>query len=93
MNVHGRFTANSLELVRAACVAGLGLAWLPRPVAHDDLQRKKLVEVLAEFAPPPTPLSLLYPSSRQLSPTVRAFIDFMVKHLKLPERIPARRGE
>ena len=80
VEVRGRFTANSLELVCASCVAGLGLAWLPLPIAHEHLRTNRLVEVLSDFAAPPAPLSLLYPSNRQLSPAVRAFIDFIAKH-------------
>jgi DNA-binding transcriptional LysR family regulator len=38
-----------------------------------------LVEVLAEFRPTPTPVSLLYPRSRQLSPRVRVFIDWVTQ--------------
>jgi len=41
-----------------------------------DLASGALVEVLADYRPPPTPLVALYPTSRQLSPRVRAFVDW-----------------
>ncbi len=93
VEVRGRFTANNLELVCGSCVAGLGLAWLPLPIAHEHLRTNRLVEVLSDFAAPPAPLSLLYPSNRQLSPAVRAFIDFIAKHvtLQVPPPKPRRR--
>ena len=34
------------------------------------------MEVLPQQPPPGTPLSILYPQNRQLSPRVRAFIDW-----------------
>jgi DNA-binding transcriptional LysR family regulator len=36
------------------------------------------VEVLRDFRPTPTPVSLLYPQSRQLSLRVRVFIDWLI---------------
>jgi DNA-binding transcriptional LysR family regulator len=37
--------------------------------------RGRLVEVLGDFPPTPTPVSVLYPSRRQLPPRVRVFVD------------------
>lgn len=58
---------------------GLGLVQAPRYRFADDLASGRLVEVLADFPPTPTPVSVLYPSSRQLSPRVRVFIDWLVE--------------
>ncbi len=58
---------------------GLGLVQAPRYRFADDLASGRLVEVLADFPPTPTPISILYPSSRQLSPRVRVFIDWLVE--------------
>ncbi|WP_395943363.1 LysR family transcriptional regulator [Brevundimonas sp.] len=58
---------------------GLGLVQAPRYRFADDLASSRLVEVLADFPPTPTPVSVLYPSSRQLSPRVRVFIDWLVE--------------
>jgi len=35
--------------------------------------------VLADYRPSSTPVSLLYPHNRQLSPRVRVFIDWVTK--------------
>ena len=58
---------------------GLGLVQAPRYRFVDDLASGALVEVLAAFPPTPTPISVLYPSSRQLSPRVRVFVDWLVE--------------
>jgi len=39
------------------------------------------VEVLPQHPPTPMPISVLYPKSRQLSPRVRVFIDWLVEIL------------
>lgn len=64
------------ESMVAAAQAGLGLIQLPR--YHVDA-RGLLTEVLADYRPAPTPVTLLYPHNRQLSPRVRVFIDWVTK--------------
>lgn len=56
---------------------GLGLAQLPRFHIAEDLARGTLVPILPEWPPVPMPVSILYPRNRQLSPRVRAFIDWL----------------
>ena len=63
------------ESMVAAAEAGLGLIQLPRYHA----QSRKLIEILADCRPSLTPVSLLYPHNRQLSPRVRVFIDWVTK--------------
>ncbi|MNC87683.1 LysR substrate binding domain protein [compost metagenome] len=41
----------------------------------------RLVELLAEFAPPPLPIYAVYPSRKHLSAKVRLFVDFLVDRL------------
>jgi DNA-binding transcriptional LysR family regulator len=74
-----RVLVGSADTSAAAARLGLGLCQAPRYRFADDLASGTLVEVLAGFAPSPTPLSVLYPSNRQLSPRVRVFVDWLVK--------------
>jgi DNA-binding transcriptional LysR family regulator len=67
------------ESYTAAARLGLGLIQAPRYNLEADLQRGMLVEVLPEHPPAPSPVSLLYPRNRQLSPRVRVFIDWLVE--------------
>jgi DNA-binding transcriptional LysR family regulator len=67
------------ETLVAAGRLGLGLIQAPRYHLESDLRSGTLVPVLAAFPPSPTPVSLLYPRSRQLSPRVRVFIDWLVR--------------
>lgn len=57
---------------------GLGLAQVPRFHIEADLASGALAELLTDMPPPPEPVSLLYPRSRQLSPRVRVFIDWAI---------------
>lgn len=63
----------------AAAELGLGLIQVPRYHVEGRLAAGTLVEVLAAYPPSLTPVSLLYPRSRQLSPRVRVFIDWVSK--------------
>jgi DNA-binding transcriptional LysR family regulator len=56
---------------------GLGLIQVPRYHIAGDLASGRLVSVLPDVPPTPSPVSLLYPHNRQLSPRVRAFIDWV----------------
>lgn len=68
---------NSAENTVAMGLLGLGLIQVPRYRVEDCLVDGRLVEVLGAYPPTPTPVSLLYPRSRQLSPRVRVFIDWV----------------
>ena len=74
-------TVAAAETYVAAARLGLGLIQVPRYHIADDLEAGTLVKVLAEYPPAPTPVSLLYPHSRQLSPRVRVFIDWLTREL------------
>jgi DNA-binding transcriptional LysR family regulator len=72
-------TVAGAETNIAAARLGLGLIQIPRYHAKADLAAGTLVEVLADFPPTPTPVSLLYPHNRQLSPRVRVFLDWVAR--------------
>jgi DNA-binding transcriptional LysR family regulator len=74
-----RVLVSGADTSAAAARLGLGLAQAPRYRFAKDLANGTLVEVLADFAPTPTPLSVLYPGNRQPSPRVRVFIDWLVE--------------
>lgn len=72
------------EAYVAACLAGLGLAQLPRSTIEDHLDRGELVEVMPAYRPAPLPVAILYPHHRQLAPRVRAFVDWVAVLLAAP---------
>ena len=70
-------TVNAAESYIAAAKLGLGLIQIPHYHAEAAIVTGGLVCVLEDFAPTSTPVSLLYPRNRQLSPRVRVFIDWV----------------
>jgi DNA-binding transcriptional LysR family regulator len=80
-NVHlpSVVTVNGAESLVTAGKLGFGLIQVPRYHVEDDLREGTLVAVLNHCPPSPTPISVLYPPNRQLSPRVRVFIDWLVR--------------
>ncbi|MGV1755665.1 LysR family transcriptional regulator [Rhizobium sp. A22-96] len=72
-------SVNAAESYFAAAKLGLGLIQVPRYHAEDALDAGQLLHILKDFPPTRTPVSMLYPRSRQLSPRVRVFIDWLVR--------------
>ncbi len=70
-------TVNGVLSYGDAARLGLGLVQLPRYPLEDDLRSGVLVEVLPEYPPEPSPLSVLYPRNRRQTPRVRVFLDWL----------------
>ena len=79
MTLPATVSVNAAESFVAAARLGLGLIQVPRYHVESDLAQGTLVPVLPDFPPSPTPVSLLYPPNRQLSPRVRVFIDWLIR--------------
>ena len=73
--VSGPLIANDMPTLLDTAVEGLGLAQVPRPIAAGAVEAGKLVGVLERFAPTAPGVFLYYPSSRQMLPKLRAFIE------------------
>ena len=78
----GIVAVNDVDAFHACCRAGLGLIQAPFHHLGPQLASGELREVLSEFRPDPTPLSVLYPQQRQLSARVRAFVDWLAEVLE-----------
>jgi DNA-binding transcriptional LysR family regulator len=78
VTVRGRLVANDFDLLHEAAKDGLGVAMLPYPRVQDDCRSSRLMRVLPEWNAPAFPIHAVYPSTRHLSPKVRAFVDHLV---------------
>ena len=58
---------------------GLGIAQMPVFHVERDLAEGQLQRILSDHPVPSAPVSVLYPRSRQLSPRLRVFIDWVVQ--------------
>jgi DNA-binding transcriptional LysR family regulator len=77
MEVAPRLNVNSIDGAITAAELGLGLANVLSYQSAEAIAKGRLVRVLAEHAPPPMPISLLYDAGRAAMPAVRVFLDAM----------------
>jgi DNA-binding transcriptional LysR family regulator len=82
ISLETRITLTSPETNVALACQGFGLVQLPRYRVADELASGVLVEVLPDNPPAPLPVHVLYPHSRQLSPRVRVFIDWVAQQYR-----------
>jgi DNA-binding transcriptional LysR family regulator len=79
VNIDGNVTANNAETVLQLAVAGVGITRLTDVVVGDAIRSGELVSLLTDWNHvEPVPLFATYPSGRNLSPKVRAMVDFLV---------------
>jgi DNA-binding transcriptional LysR family regulator len=77
-----RLMTDSFETLRAAAVAGVGLAYLPHFIVYQDIQRGELERVLPEFGLGTGVVHVVFPSRRGMVPAVRALLDALVEGFK-----------
>jgi DNA-binding transcriptional LysR family regulator len=75
--VAGNLITTSLDMLRQAAVAGLGLWPCPPILVSDLLASGALVRLLPDYAGPEMEIVALYPHRRQLSAKVRLFLDML----------------
>jgi DNA-binding transcriptional LysR family regulator len=84
VEVAPRLVVSELDMLRPAVLGGVGIALLPAYPCVDDLRAKRLERVLRDWQAPPTPIHIVYPSTRHVSPTVKSFIDHVVEQMTPP---------
>jgi DNA-binding transcriptional LysR family regulator len=72
------------EPLRAAALAGIGLAVVPDRMVNDALASGLLVRVLSEFATPKAGIFVVYLTNRLVAPRARAraFVDCLARDLR-----------
>ncbi len=70
---------HDFNVLRAAALAGRGIALLPESVARADIADGALLRVLPDWRLPQGIFHAVFPHRRGLLPAVRAFIDFLVE--------------
>ncbi|HSX59559.1 MAG TPA: LysR family transcriptional regulator [Tahibacter sp.] len=75
----GWIAVNDAEAYVACALRGCGLVQLPRYHVEHELREGSLVEVLPQWRSTGVTVSAMYPQHRQLSPRVRAFVDWVAQ--------------
>jgi DNA-binding transcriptional LysR family regulator len=82
VRVSGSFIANNTAPVRVAARAGYGIAMLPELQVVDDVHSGELVHLLSEYPSQRVPLSLVYPSRRNLASRTRVVMEFLLEQVR-----------
>ena len=77
-----RLVCNQVRAASQACVQGVGITRLMHYQVADELADGRLVRILRDFEPMDLPIQLVYPHSLQLSPRVRAFVEWACPQLE-----------
>jgi len=77
-----RIIVNDTDAYIACGLEGLGLIRAANFMVSPYLRSGRLREVLPELEAPTVPLSIMYPRNRHLSPTVRAFADWITARIR-----------
>lgn len=72
---------NNMEAVLDAAIRGHGLAFMPDFLAAEALLDGRLRQALGRFPSPEGQFSMLWPSSRHMTPRLRAFVDHFAGRL------------
>jgi LysR family transcriptional regulator for bpeEF and oprC len=81
MKPKGRFRTHDAEQIRAAVLAGLGIAQTPGWLFTREVACGDVIRVLREYEPDVIAISAVYPGSRRLSSKARVFAQFVAKCL------------
>ena len=73
----GAFRTNDAEHVRAAVIAGLGIAHHASWLFTNEMASGEVVQILNQYAPTPFPINAVIAAGRRMPSRVREFIDFL----------------
>lgn len=73
---------NDAAVAIAAAEAGEGITFVLSYMVAEQIRQGRLVPILADVAPPPVPVHLVFPQSRLPAPKLRAFLDFATPRMK-----------
>jgi DNA-binding transcriptional LysR family regulator len=78
---HHLLTCSNMEAIRAVTIEGLGLGYMPDFLARSALAEGTLLRIPLTLPADEGRFWVIWPSSRQLSPKIRVFVDFVCARL------------
>jgi len=81
--------ANTIGPLVYMAEKGAGIAFLPPFAVTSQLASGALVSLLDQYVQETGEFAALWPTSRQLSPRIRAFITFLTTRLTFDDRVPS----
>lgn len=77
----GNFKSNSAEVIREACLQGIGVTLMPNWLFHDDLFSGTIQQVLQEYEPEGLPIYVTYPTRKFVAPKIQAVVEYLCTEL------------
>ncbi|MDR9804726.1 LysR family transcriptional regulator [Rhizobium hidalgonense] len=77
VRISPRLTACNAVAIRRAALAGAGLAVLSHIIAMPDIAAGRLIPVMEDFRPSRLPITVVYPSRRNMPLRVKTVLDFL----------------
>ena len=77
--ITGRLWANALDVLAAAAIDGAGIVRAPSWQVAADIECGRLRRILQDYETMPAPVNVLFERARRTSPSVRAFLDYLVE--------------
>jgi DNA-binding transcriptional LysR family regulator len=74
-----RVSANNMQMLLSAALAGVGIAYGPTFVFGEHLRQGKLVALLPAYRATELAVQAVYPSARQIPFKVRRFVDYLAE--------------
>ena len=84
LSLPARFLVSDLDILHSVATAGLGIALLPAFRCVEDLRAHRLERVLRDWTAPSIPVHVVYPSTRHISPKVKAFVEHVQRRMTPP---------
>ena len=85
VNPRFKLLSDNGDLLRLACLGGVGIGSFYDFHVHDDLRSGRLVPLLTDYELQPRSIFAIVPHRTIVRPQVKAFIDFVRSRLSAPE--------
>ena len=77
MEAKPRISVNDVLTIQRLVSNGAGIGLLTGHICSPEIKAGRLIHLCQEWSASPVEVNLVFPSRRELSPVVRAFVDFM----------------
>ena len=81
-----RLAADHFAVLQDAALNHIGLTYLPNLYCRDEIKDGRFLPVLPEWSKPSATVQAVYLSPRGMLPSLRAFIDYLAKHMRVEKK-------
>jgi len=82
LSIHGQFHSNNLAAIKSAALSDLGIAFLPKALVYEEMQKKMLTQILAKFTRKKMGMYAVYPKVKQPDQKLKLLVAHLRDSLK-----------